>query len=261
MRKPAYHQSGHFTMLEILVATVVLVIMMGFLFQFINSAQKIWSASEITSGIFDQAQLVFNMLEKDLQNLHFVSDQDYPGHAIPMGGYNSENSTNKFFLVTQNSSDTDQIGTCLVMYGWTEATAESGSTGELARYVLDAPLTDSPNPHFFYGYAPPDDQDQDPVSDVLDELEDDGTRRDVLVTGLQTLKIEAMFDDLVNLTDSTGAKYFFNEEPRFLRITLTIHDANAVRALTDSGMLSNSEPVENKKSETARRFSKIIFLR
>lgn len=271
MCKPTCHQSRHFTLLEILVAIAVLVVMMGFIFQFINSALKIWSASKSTSEIFDQAQLVFDMLEHDLQNLHFVSDQDYPGHAIPMGGYNKANPTNKFFLVTQASSDTDQVGTYLVMYAWTADSSES--TGELERYIFNAPLSNTSNntsnepqnnPHFFYGCAPPfvsQESNDDPIEDVLENLEEVGSYGGVIASGLQSLKIETKFDDsddFENLTDPQHESYFFNKAPRLFRITLTLYDAAAIQQLPRG---VDDDVLKQKKAETARRFSKIIFLR
>ncbi len=238
MRKTAHNQTGHFTMLEILVATVVLVIMMGFLFQFINSAQKIWSASESISEIFDQAQLVFNMLEKDLQNLHFVSDQDYPGHAIPMGVINDEDG-HRFFLVTAVSSlNEENIGTHLVMYVWEDAPA-----AELSRNVLEVE-----NSFFFYGCDP------------LENLQSLNTNlsvpleREVIAAGVHSFSIVPLPEDCF---DFDGG--YFTSCPKVVKVSLTLYDAAAVRQLQRAG--ADDIVLNNKKSETARRFSKIIFLR
>ena len=247
MRKPSYNQTGHFTMLEILVATVVLVIMMGFLFQFINSTQKIWSASESTSEIFDQAQLVFNMLGKDLQNLHFVSDQDYPGHAIPMGVINTEDE-HRFFLVTAVSSlNEENIGTHLVMYVWQNESDESTSESELSRNVLE-----EENSFFFYGCDPAEaENSQDLTSNLPVPSE-----REVIATGVQSLNIVPLPEGCF---DSDGG--YFTSCPKVVKVSLTLYDAAAVRQLQRSGVEFDNDTLDQKKSETARRFSKIIFLR
>ena len=268
------HTTKRFTLLEILIATIVLVIMMGFLFQFVNSAQRLWSASENTTVIFDQAQLALQFLENDLMNAHFVSDQEYPGHAIPMGGYNDSNDNHKFFLVTQDSSNTGGIGTYLVMYTWsvensdTESIGESEgnsvarTTGELARYVREAPVIESQGAHFFYGLdlSNNDAEKNTIISNVLKDLEADATKREVIATGIQSLQIEipegGKMEKLITAKDEN---YFFKTIPRILRITFNIYDASAVKILTDAG--ADSDVVEQKKSETARTFSKIIFLR
>lgn len=56
----------HFTLLELMAAMVVLVIMMGFLFQFIISSQNLWSASERNARIYENAQVFFDLLQHDL---------------------------------------------------------------------------------------------------------------------------------------------------------------------------------------------------
>jgi len=252
MRKPTCHQSRHFTLLEILVAIAVLVVMMGFIFQFINSALKIWSASKSTSEIFDQAQLVFDMLEHDLQNLHFVSDEDYPGHAIPMGVINV-GAEHRFFLVTAVSpSNEDNIGTHLVMYVWTDESDESSSQSEsdesppppeLSRNVLD-----DENSFFFYGCDPAKN-----LSTLTKNLPVP-LEREVIATGVQNLSIVPL--PVGCFAEGEG---YFTSCPKVVKVSLTLYDAAAIQQLQSGD--ADDAVLEQKKIETARRFSKIIFLR
>ncbi|MBR0460220.1 MAG: hypothetical protein IJJ26_13370 [Victivallales bacterium] len=79
MRKALIHKL-HYTLVEVMVAMAVLVMMMGFLFQFTIGAQRIWSASSRSTAIFDTAQIIFQTFEQDLRNA-VVSDE--PQRAIP----------------------------------------------------------------------------------------------------------------------------------------------------------------------------------
>jgi type II secretory pathway component PulJ len=56
----------HFTLIELMAAMVVLLIMMGFLFHFIINSQNLWSASERNARIYENAQVFFDLLDRDL---------------------------------------------------------------------------------------------------------------------------------------------------------------------------------------------------
>ncbi|MBP5671076.1 MAG: prepilin-type N-terminal cleavage/methylation domain-containing protein [Victivallales bacterium] len=58
-----------FTLVEIMVTMAILVVMMGFLFQFVLGAQRIWSATAKDTEMFEQAQIIFNVMESDLKNM------------------------------------------------------------------------------------------------------------------------------------------------------------------------------------------------
>lgn len=255
MQKTVRPKIKNFTLLEVLLSTAVLLVIMGFLFQFVNSAQRLWVASEKTADIFDQAQLALQLLEKDLQSVLFSGEQDNPGHSIPMGGFN-DNTDNKhqFYLVTQDSSAADNVGTCLVMYAWTKG--ESGNN-ELARYVWDSkikvPELGEFEPCFFYGLDPNNEN----INRILDALENDTTKRNVLAAGVKDFSIEG--PPGTNL--SGVSSYFYTTLPKAVKITLTLYDAKAVGQLLTSGADPESDAVKQKIAETERVFSKIIFLR
>jgi len=58
-----------FTLIEILVAVAVLVIMMGFLFQFVAGAQRIWGVSSSRSIQARRARTVLNFLQEDFNSI------------------------------------------------------------------------------------------------------------------------------------------------------------------------------------------------
>ena len=61
-----HRHSSRYTLVEILVAVAVLVIMMGFLFQFTIGAQRIWLSTTARMTVADQAQGILNLLTDDL---------------------------------------------------------------------------------------------------------------------------------------------------------------------------------------------------
>ncbi len=69
----------HFTLIELMAAMVVLLIMMGFLFHFIISSQNLWSASERNARIYENAQVFFDLLDRDLGG---VMVSKVPGQEI-----------------------------------------------------------------------------------------------------------------------------------------------------------------------------------
>ena len=75
----AIHQSNRYTLIEILVAVAVLLIMMSFLFRFVISAQRVYTATSARSFQFDQAQTVFDLLNNDLNQAVVGTDDAYLG--------------------------------------------------------------------------------------------------------------------------------------------------------------------------------------
>ena len=72
----------NFTLLEILVAVAVLVIMMGFLFQFVISAQRVWAASTARTYLADQANIVFQLMSEDFDQMITITAEDNPDSVI-----------------------------------------------------------------------------------------------------------------------------------------------------------------------------------
>lgn len=72
--------AARFTLVELLAAMAVLVILMGFLFQFLGSAQTTWSLTDTNARIYESAHIVFEVISKDLQSAiaSDMSDAEIP---------------------------------------------------------------------------------------------------------------------------------------------------------------------------------------
>lgn len=68
--------SHSFTLIEVLAAVAVLVIMMGFIFQFTSSAQKLWASNTGRTEMSAQANAVFSLLQEDLEHMYVVSPEE-----------------------------------------------------------------------------------------------------------------------------------------------------------------------------------------
>ncbi|HOG50347.1 MAG TPA: type II secretion system protein [Lentisphaeria bacterium] len=249
MKRPVRYTKTHYTLVEIMVAIAILVIMMGFLFQFVIGAQRIWSSSESTSNTFEQAQIALQLIENDLQSTLYANDKEYPGHSVPMGVKRTGSLLdNKLFMVAPDSSASGNVGVFLVMYAL--------DNNELSRYVFDSPIPGYANPHCFYGFDPVTTPGQaSAFMGLLDVLEGDNTKKNVLATGVQEVRLDYMPN-----TPLAGAN-FFTSVPSAVRITLTVYDARAVQRLLDQGLAASSTPVTDKIDETTRVFTKVIFMR
>jgi competence protein ComGF len=254
MRKPTCHQSRHFTLLEILVAIAVLVVMMGFIFQFINSALKIWSASNSTMSLFDTAQIVFDVLEADVQNA-LITDE--PGREIPV--YLKKHGKDLYFGLLSNFSSTQnqensleaKVGTYPVLYlhiddkdllyrcaidmSEVEMAEDEKKVPQWFLFGMDTSVAD-----FFRNLIK---EDGSPFKDDLDRF------FDVIAEGVDKIQIEI-------LPDVSG---YSTDVPKVVKVSLTLYDAAAIQQLQSGD--ADDAVLEQKKIETARRFSKIIFLR
>lgn len=258
------HKTKHYTLVEIMIAMAILVIMMGFLFQFLNSAQRLWSSTEGSSNTFDQAQIFLQLLENDLRSALYSNDKEYPGHSIPMGvicgtgsAPNQENILEKIFMVTPDSRAANEAGTYLVMY--------SVDNDEISRYLVDSAVGSDPM-HFFYGLDPISSPSQaQEFLDVLADIEADTNRKQVIVDGVSEVKFQffpytAVYDNGSPPPVNTN-EFFFTSVPHTVKISLSVYDSKAVEILTNQGFADSDQVVQDKKAETARLFSKIIFLR
>ena len=112
-----------FTLVEIMVAVGMLMLIMSFLFQFVLGSQRLWSASSHTGQVFDNAQLVMDMLGQDVRNLQYANqigrsrpfyyaDQGlstitFEGKALPAS------KTKMFMFITQANEAADSHKTTL----------------------------------------------------------------------------------------------------------------------------------------------------
>ena len=76
----ASRTARRFTLVELLAAMAVLIVLMAMLFTFFSSAQRAWSLTETNSRIYESAQILFDVMGRDLQAAVF-SDEE--GRRIP----------------------------------------------------------------------------------------------------------------------------------------------------------------------------------
>ena len=69
-------RAHNFTLMEILVAVAVLVILMGFILQFTNSAQRLWAANTAITDMSAQADAVFSILQQDIEHMYVVTEEE-----------------------------------------------------------------------------------------------------------------------------------------------------------------------------------------
>ncbi len=125
-----------YTLVELLVAVAILVMMMGFLFEFVIGAQRIWSASEKKANSFDTAQIALDVIETDLHNMQFSNES---GRTMPF--YLWKKSATEIVLAffadykSSNSGDDEaKVGTYPVIYYYIK---DSSNHGNLYRIALD----------------------------------------------------------------------------------------------------------------------------
>ncbi len=256
MNRPVAHKTRRYTLVEILVAMAILVIMMSFLFQFVIGAQRIWSASTRTSSVFEQAQVVLELLENDLQNSLVVDEKENPGGSIPLL-FRRDTSTGNLndlyvFTSTDATANTD-VGYFSVYYTLINKV--------LYRYVVDNDIPVGSytfTPHFVYGFNPIEHASQatEFVSTVLPAIVSNAEQNEV-ARGIESLKIELPSDSANDFVEASGL-FSFRKKPRVIRLTMSMFDSASVKALEDAG--ASATIVDEKKTETMRTFTKIVFL-
>ena len=245
-----------FTLVEIMVAMAVLVIMMGFLFQFIISAQRLWSSSNSDTAIHTQAQIVFSMFETDLQNAIVKDDS---GYSIPyLVTAEAENSADYpigmhhrrvyccFLTQTSDlSGDDADIGASLVAYIFVRANDSGEPVYKL--YRLMPPKSDNK-----YNFLNAD------ASSLFDSsiLSD-------LDNSSQNLLAENVVDFNIQIRNSSSTEAI----PKVARITITFFDPakipNYDEEIKIGGKLHASDDREDKiqnEFHCTYSFSKIITL-
>lgn len=152
-----------FTLIELMIAMAILIIMMGFLFQFLNSTQKLWSASNQSDIIFEQAQTFFEYLEKDLKGAIVQDEKTNPGRGIPYWISANpieievdENTSDKLLVILTQTpgSNIANKDTASAAY----LVAYFIDSGKLNRRIFDYVQSSpsSKNPLYFFGDSTPD---------------------------------------------------------------------------------------------------------
>ena len=96
MKRLVVKKHRAFTLVEIMVTMAILVVMMSFLFQFVLGAQRVWSGTTKDMEMFEQAQIIFNVMESDLKNMICEVPEENPDGGMQV------------YLDTEDAGDDDE---------------------------------------------------------------------------------------------------------------------------------------------------------
>jgi len=109
MKRLVVRQQRMFTLVEIMVTMAILVVMMGFLFQFVLGAQRVWSGTTRDMEVFEQAQIIFNVMEADLKNMICeVPDENPEGGMQVYLNCDDDNRLVKMCFMTSCPSEAEE---------------------------------------------------------------------------------------------------------------------------------------------------------
>lgn len=254
MRKTACHNIYRFTLVELLVGMAILLLMMGFLFQFVSGAQRIWLGSSRQAALYDQAQMFFSFLEEDLHGMLFKNETEWPGQGVPFYlDATAAHTLNSLFFISRQSAELgsppNNIEYCEaypVIYSY------DSPSKRVYRCVVNEAVSATPvlSPWDFYGPAADPVQVQTRVTDLinaamaLSRTEADG--KILFLEGVNNLLVR------VALNATT-------HQPQAVWVTLTLYDAQAVKTLQENN--APAERIAAAITESTRIFNKVIFLR
>ncbi|MBR6470547.1 MAG: hypothetical protein IKS83_02000 [Victivallales bacterium] len=221
------HFRHNFTLLEILVAVAVLVIMMGFLFQFVISAQRVWAASAARTYMADQADAVFHLMDEDFQQIVVIPEDEDMDSIMgwhcdppPKANLNSMDSLSQLCLFVTDQDD-DDGAIYGVMYYYDSTGKKLYRQRTAAAVWSKVGETDAPADAAAFGL---------PAETISDE--------DYLVAeNVTEFKVQAPGD-----ADNTAL-------PKFIRVTMTVQVPEE---------LSNGTSKDG--STMNRTFSRVFFL-
>lgn len=246
--------SRFFTLTEIMVAIAILLIMMGFLFRFVISAQRIFSASVSSNYHTEQAQAIYDLLSEDMKRI-VVSEEnsikdDYTLYLICKDAGND-----RLLVFFQISEQTGMLDSSISKYGkiaavvyWYNRNADTVSghdaKGETL-YRFDAVVKPALLTSSVYQQIRNATLDEDSVVSIVNQL----------IAGNAPGAAVNISDDYIvaeHVTafevEAAGIESGMTKLPPFLKVTMTVdipYDLRANRAADE---------------QTERRFSKIVFL-
>jgi hypothetical protein len=207
-----------------MVAMAILIIMMGFLLQFVNGARRIWMSSTVTAEAFDDGQIVLQVIENDLKNIVQHGDNHGQKKLQLLNNLDSThvNTTNNRYLIFPTGQD-NAGNPAIIIYGCVE---ENGRT-KLYRYAV-SPTDTRFSPSWF-------------------NLSSSASALDTCFRAAHSAHDDVLVcDDINRLQAFTVANPNQPGEIAALKLTLALNLENR----TDTGEASN--PV--------REFSKLVFL-
>ncbi|MGI6356362.1 MAG: PulJ/GspJ family protein [Lentisphaeria bacterium] len=241
MNRPVRHIRKHYTLVEIMVAVAILVIMMGFLFQFVIGAQRIWAASTRTGSLFEKAQIAFDVMETDLKNGQFSTE---PGREIPF--YVRKDGADVYLGLMSNFSSTAPTAPETIVDTYPVLYLFKKDNNLLYRCAVDDRTFDSISVPQWYCFG------MDTAVDYFDNLINAAgspfynklDKFDIIANGVEDVTIQVM--------PAVPATGYATARPKAVKVTLKLYDPEA------DNLGSAAQTI--RKEETTRVFTKIIFM-
>ncbi len=120
------HKIYRYTLIEILVAVAVLLVMMGFLFRFVISAQNLWTASNSRMNQYEQMQTVFDLLNEDFNRALFGKNDLYK---------NADGKYDYYFYMLGRSISNSAMSGAVVVFFTNDEDKSSSDCGKLKAVV------------------------------------------------------------------------------------------------------------------------------
>jgi type II secretory pathway component PulJ len=218
-------RKNSFTLVEMLASMAILVILMGFLFQFLSSAQRAWSLIETNTRIYENARVALDLITRDLQCAVASDTED---EEIPFY-YDATNHLPTFVSATPVPYDeTANSKLCEVYY--------STSVGTLKRLCIG----EQDSGWNFYGN----------VSGWQTNASTTSNDREI-IDGVKELKITCYTYNTSTLLLEEIPSGSFARLPDSAVISLTLVDPTIPADITGTVL-------ENIEKKTKRTFTKII---
>ncbi len=257
------HRLHRFTMVEIMVTMAIIVVMMGFLFHFVIGAQRIWSATSKGSEMFEEAQIIFQVLESDLKGMVCELAKDNPSGAFPVAidRAASGNLQQLFFMSSQSPANVDnlttdeekltpRVGVFPVYYKLVSVTGSGNPPFKLYRGVFDRAFGTATDPFFAIGIENKANLNAE-LQAYLQVANNEGSKSkiyDVLSENVETLKVSFY-------PEKTGTNGFLEIVPISAKIELKLRQSQ-----NEAERKAAELNPEKEKDVDKRVFSKIVFL-
>ena len=231
MKRPV--QRSHFTLVEMMVAMVILVIMIGILFKFLAGAQDAWSTTRANSEIYENARLFFDIVTRDLQAMvvNDVSGAQINYSVDGLGELNSDSGF-KFACVSASGIGTDSSDESILLeVGYQHD--ESADT--IVRYMTS--MSEGPVAWNFYDSA------------AINWAAENSWGPDsaILVKGAKSVTFTAYSDHVTVISNSNASET--TKRPAKIEIDVSLYDP---RKTGTSGTVID---------ESLRTFRKTVYLR
>lgn len=241
-RPQQLNRCRRYTLLEVLAAVAVLVVMMGFLFQFTIGAQRIWTSTTVRTNMSGEADGIFAVLEEDLTNI-FISgeiDADAGWFCDPLPKNNAPARLNNLCFFSMNRDGK----IVAVNYGF--------DSGKLYRFCStdDSSLNDAGVDNCWAKLGtntPPDG-----VNSFINQA-----NRNNLITSSDLSGDYIVAENLVDFkvqANCNPAEPYGNggyEKPLFIKVSFTLQVPEADR---------NGESEESSAQTSNRTFTRVFFL-